>query len=159
MTLRELRFTRSGQATTFAAVAGVGLALSFGLWSMAQPGHLVPALLPAYWALLPLIISVAALWEAWRLTRFAFLTFSSIGVEIYPYLRAESESQLVPWATIGSITLDEATQRLVITRTPEAGEGKIFITLAPLSRTSRRLLSHAVAGLQKQFTPADEPKA
>ena len=83
----EIRFTRNGQSVPFFLVAlgllclGVALLLLSVRWSE----NTLPVVEKAWYGLLPLSLGIALGWWAVRLVKHAFLIFTPLGIELFPF--------------------------------------------------------------------------
>lgn len=142
-THKELRFTRAGQAVGFWIVAAV-LVMTALVFVLVSPYRAEHAELPhPAWGLIPLGFAAFAIRLAIRCTRHAYLILSPIGVEIFPLFRPESGMQLVAWAQIDSMEIDD--RRLTLHYNPEKTAG-LHLSLQPITRNGRKLLTAAIQG-------------
>lgn len=144
---KELRFTRSRQATPFwfaglffLVVAGGLAAASTTLFSPPS-GHRIVE--DGWWALVPLALAVACLWAAIHLTRHAYIIFTPIGIELFPLLFPSKNLNVVYWPEVEGIHFDELLAQMVI---DVAGGSKIFLTLAPIRKDRVEMLVIAAGG-------------
>ena len=140
---KELRFTRAGQAPFFMVLAAVAFmaALVFFLLAPYRADH--PALPQPAWGLLPLILALGLARLAWHCARHAYILLSPIGVEIFPFFRPSATMQVIPWAQIVAVDVDNS--RLTLHFTAEKTSG-IHLSLAPIARDRRELLAKAIRG-------------
>ncbi len=147
MTLPEIRFTRSRQAIHFLA-AGLLLLGASGvitvLWAMNIEKR--PSL---WWSLIPLAPAIGCVWMARRLSKHAYLLFSAIGLEIFPFFRPASSMQLVSWGEIADARVTGDLDWLALSMAGYA-DRKILISLAPIARGTIPLLSRTVHGVMEK---------
>ncbi len=150
---KELRFTRSRQALVFwitglvLVLAAVGLGV-LSWWQLDAPP-------PRWAALVPLTAGIASFWLALRLTRHAYLLFSPIGVEVFPFWKPVSDFQLIPWGTIADAGFSPDGKWLILTMAG-SGDSKVFLALAPVSLRVRPLLERTVLGVMEKRQSAGE---
>ncbi len=155
----EIRFTRSKQAAVFFGAALVFLCGAAALFLLATPGWTrtaSPVLATRCYAVIPLPLAALLTWAGVHLARHAYIVFSIVGMELYPFWFPSRNLQVLFWSEIEKLELQDGGNTLVI-RLP--GERAVFVSLAPLSRPARALLAHAVAGLQKRGSGADMSQA
>jgi len=150
---KELRFTRSRQAVTFAVAGVLFLCFASGLgiilwWRW----H---SWLTLLWLLLPLLAAWGCLRLALHLTRHAYLLLSPIGIEIFPFFRPAQQMQLFSWGEIGHAEVSDGDRLLILTL---AGyeDSKVIISLDPVPLRARPLLRKAVEGLMEKRARAGE---
>ncbi len=157
--MKEVRFTRSGQAVVFIAVgvACVSLGAAFAVLGYRWPWHDWPdPLLPSPWlGVAPLAPALALFYAAGRLARQPYLVFSPVGLEIYPLWKPADHSQLVAWSEVATLAVQERPERLVIdfAQVKDAG---IVIHLAPVARRARLLLRRTVEGVNAKLADKGE---
>jgi hypothetical protein len=144
---KEVRFTRSRQATPFwfaglffLVLAGGIAAASTTLFSPPS-GHRIVE--DGWWALLPLALGTACLWAAIHLTRHAYIILTPIGIELFPLFFPSKNLNVVYWPEIEGVSFDDARRQMVI---DIAGGSKIFLTLDPVRRDRIELLVKAAQG-------------
>ncbi|HUF61864.1 MAG TPA: hypothetical protein VMN36_07295 [Verrucomicrobiales bacterium] len=150
----EIRFTRSKQAGMFFGAALLFFWVSVALLLLALPGWTrtaPPVLNTSGYAILPLPLAALLAWAGVHLARHAYIVFSTVGVELYPFWFPSRNMQVLFWPEIEKLELEAGGNTLVV-RLPE--ERAVFVSLAPLSRPARTLLAHAVAGLQNRGSGA-----
>ena len=144
---KELRFTRSRQAIGFFLGGALLLFVALGLGYVKYQRLVNP---PAWWVpVIPLVPGAALLWLGWRLTRHAYLLFSPVGIEIFPFYKPVKNYQLVPWSDVGEATVDPAAEWLTIKFAGLENAG-IILTLKPIDPRRRLLLARTVAGVMKR---------
>ena len=152
--LKEIRFTRSGQSVTFFLISiglfaiGVGvyvLSVDFG-WE-SQP----PRLDSPWWGLIALPFVVASGWLGLHLAKHAYMIFSPVGIEVFPFYKPSDNMQVLYWSEVLDVDLTDDGKMLEVTL---LGEGehrpKVIITTAPLSPNSRKLMTKTIAGIRQQ---------
>lgn len=155
--MKEVRFTRGGQAAVFVAVgvALVSLGAACAVLGIRWPWRDWPEpLLPSPWlGLVPLFPAVGLFYLAGRLARQPFLVFSPVGLEIYPLWRPEDHSQLVAWTEVARMSVQEKPERLVLDFA-EVKDAGIVIHAAPIARSVRPLLRRTVEGMNGRLQEA-----
>ena len=151
---KELRFTRSRQAVTFAITGVLFLCLSAALlalwfWRVNSP-------LSIWWALLPMLGAWASFRVAVHLTRHAFLLLSPLGIEIFPFFRPAQNMQLFSWGEIAAAEVSDDDRLLILTLAGYT-DAKVIISLDPVALHSRPLLRKAITGvMEKRAAQSDE---
>lgn len=140
---KELRFTRSGQATVFFLSAAMLAAVAVTIAATAVYRNDHPELPHPAWALLPLVLAVIACKAAIHLTRHAYLILTPLGLEIFPFLRPAEGMRLVLWQEIHAAETDLHQTRLTLHHDAAKTSG-IHLSLKPLRRNRRPLLIKAV---------------
>ncbi|MES2475142.1 MAG: hypothetical protein V4640_05135 [Verrucomicrobiota bacterium] len=142
---KELRFTRSGQASLFWIAAAVLAAVSVTLLACAWYRHINPEVPHPVWALLPFAFAAFMARTAIQLTRHAYLILTPLGIEIFPFFRPANGMQLVMWQEIDHASVNPATTRLTLHRDAAESSG-IHLSLMPILAERRSLLAKAVLG-------------
>lgn len=142
---KELRFTRSGQATHFGLLSAVCASMTLTLVATSLYREVNPELPHPAWALVPLGFAAFSAWLAVRLTRHAYLILSPLGIEIFPFYRPMTEMQLIVWQEVDSAEVNTALTRLTLHRDAEKTSG-IHLSLRPIRKDRRELLAKAVIG-------------
>jgi hypothetical protein len=142
---KELRFTRSGQATVFwlgaAVLAAAGITLlATSLYRQTNPQLPHPA-----WAGLPLILSATMARIALGMTRHAYLILTPLGIEIFPFFRPATGMKLILWQEIHVADVNANTTRLTLHHDAAKTSG-IHLSLHPIRPDRRTLLAKAVIG-------------
>jgi len=137
---KELRFTRSGQATIFWIVAAVFLVASISILANGIERRENPA-----WALIPATLTWLSVRTALRMTKHAYLILTPMGIEIFPLFRAETSMQMVLWSEIDGAETDDALTSLTLHYNAEKTSG-IHLSLRPIRKDRRALLAKAVSG-------------
>lgn len=142
---KELRFTRSGQASHFwvgaAVLASVGITLlATSIYREINPNLPHPA-----WALLPLALAAVMARLAVGMTRHAYLILTPLGIEIFPFFRPAEGMRLVLWQEVDHAEVDEKTTRLTLHHDAGKSSG-IHLSLTPIRADRRTLLAKAVLG-------------
>ena len=147
--LQEIRFTRSGQAVHFVILAliflclGVGLYLvSLDFWSVSQE----PLLKQSWYGLLVLPFVIACLWMAVRLSKHAYLIFSPVGIEIFPFFKPSTNMNVLLWNEVETVDFTEDGKMMRV-RLLSEGDHQVFLSIAPLKSASQDLLKHTVTGI------------
>lgn len=137
---KELRFTRSGQATMFWIGAAVFLVASISLLANGIERRESPA-----WALIPASLTWLCIRLALRMTKHAYLILTPMGIEIFPLFKAESSMQMVMWNEIDGAETDDALTGMTLHYNPEKTSG-VHLSLRPIRKDRRALLAKAVSG-------------
>ena len=148
---KELRFTRSGQASLFWVGALVLAAVSITLLATAIYRDINPRLPHPVWALVPMILAGGFVRLASGLTRHAYLILTPLGIEIFPFFRAAAGMRLVLWQEVNHAEVDEKLTRLTLHHDAEQSSG-IHLSLTPIRADRRTLLAKAVSG---RLSPPD----
>ena len=148
---KELRFTRSGQASSFWVCAAVLAAVSITLLATAIYRDINPRLPHPAWALVPLILASGMVRLAIGLTRHAYLILTPLGIEIFPFFRPSAGMRLVLWQEVNHAEVDEKLTRLTLHHDAEKSSG-IHLSLTPIRADRRTLLAKAVIG---RLSPPD----
>lgn len=151
---KELRFTRSRQATAFWLLAAVSTAAAVTLLATAWYRDINPAIPHPAWALVPLALAAGCVRLALRLTRHAYLILTPLGIEIFPFFRPADGMRLVTWQEVDSAEVDEAVGLLTLHHDAAKSSG-IHLSLKPIPADARALLAKAVLGrLSRAADPA-----
>lgn len=142
---KELRFTRSGQATLFWVLAAVLAAIGVTLLATAIYRDINPLLPHPAWALLPIALAVAVARIALGLTRHAYLILTPLGIEIFPFFRPMEGMRLVVWQEVAAAEVNDRLTRLTLHHNAEKSSG-IHLSLTPIRADRRSLLAKAVIG-------------
>jgi hypothetical protein len=150
---KELRFTRSGQATAFWLVAAVSAAAGITLLATGIYRETNPQLPHPGWALLPLVLSGTLARVAMGMTRHAYLILTPLGIEIFPFFRPAAGLKLIVWQEIHAAEVNDAVTRLTLHHDAAKTSG-IHLSLYPIYPDRRPLLAKAVIGrLSNSTTP------
>jgi hypothetical protein len=142
---KELRFTRSAQASLFWVGAAVFAAVGITLLATAIYRDINPALPYPAWALLPLACAGFLVHTAVRLTRHAYLILTPLGIEIFPFFRPADGMRLIIWQEIDHAEVNEKATRLTLHHDSGKTSG-IHLSLTPIRADRRTLLAKAVIG-------------
>lgn len=142
---KELRFTRSGQATLFWVAVAVLVSAGVTLLATSIYRDINPDLLHPLWALVPLALAVAAGRLALSLTRHAYVILTPLGVEIFPFFRPALGMQLVMWQELDHSSMSDDQNLLTLHRDSAESSG-IHLSLRPIRRENRTLLAKAISG-------------
>jgi hypothetical protein len=154
---KELRFTRSGQAPLFWVAASVLASMVVTILASAVYRGDNPQLPHPAWAIIPLVLAIAAAHTALRLTRHAYLILTPLGLEIFPFFQPSKSMQLVIWQEIAAAEFDADLTLLTLHHNAEQTSG-IHLSLAPIRQDRRHLLATAIAGrVAKKSVPPAEP--
>lgn len=146
---KELRFTRARQAVGFWIAAAILAAAGILCLAVAPARAENPQLPAPWWALPPLALAGLAARTAVRCTRHAYLIFTPLGLEIFPFFRPAAGMQLVPWGQVDSAETDDPPTRLTLHFNPDRSAG-IHLSLTPLPKPQRLLVASAVRGLMRR---------
>jgi hypothetical protein len=142
---KELRFTRAGQAPGFWITAAVLAAVAVTLLASALYREENPELPHPLWALIPLLFAYATARTALRLTRHAYLIFTPLGLEIFPFFRPSHGMRLVLWQEIHDAEVDAGLTQLTLHHNEEKTSG-IHLSLKPIPPNKIPLLIQALGG-------------
>lgn len=148
---KELRFTRSGQATLFWMLAAVCFAAA-ATWFTCTWIWDVPKL----WTWAPLTLGLVALRMAIRLTRHAYIILTPLGLEVFSFFRPQKGLRVIYWQEIEAVEMDDALTLLTLHFDQEQTSG-MHLTLLPIHRSSRSLLAKAVRGRVSTPPATDDP--
>ncbi|MEM7383820.1 MAG: hypothetical protein AAF514_02650 [Verrucomicrobiota bacterium] len=151
---KEIRFTRAGQGFLFAAIGVLFFCLAGGWAVLANSyriwGPAIATTVTSQWpALVLALVGGAFLWGAVFLTRHAYLIFTPLGIELFPFWRPSKNFAVFYWSELEEIELEPEKHLLTLRRKGE-DEAHVFISTRPLSGRSRDLLSQTVDGLRKR---------
>jgi hypothetical protein len=142
---KELRFTRSGQASHFWLLAAILGASGITLLATAIYRDINPLIPHPVWALLPLATAAAIASVAMKMTRHAYLILTPLGIEIFPFFRPAAAMRLVLWQELDHAEVDQRATRLTLHHDAAKTSG-IHLSLAPIRADRRTLLAKAVLG-------------
>jgi hypothetical protein len=142
---KELRFTRSRQAVVFWVASAVLTAVAVTLAATSIYRDVNPQLPHPAWALIPLVLAVAAARLAVNLTHHAYVILTPLGIEIFPFFRPGKGMRLVVWQEIHSAGTNATTTLLTLHHDSEKTSG-IHLSLRPIRADRRELLAKAVMG-------------
>ena len=142
---KELRFTRSGQASLFWVAAAVLAMIGITMLATSIYRDINPDLPHPAWALLPLAFAVFMGRTAIHLTRHAYLILTPLGIEIFPFFRPSHGMRLITWQEVDRAEVDEKITRLTLHHDAEKTSG-IHLSLTPIRTDRRTLLAKAVIG-------------
>jgi multidrug transporter EmrE-like cation transporter len=142
---KELRFTRSSQATVFWLGSAVLTSIAITMLATALYRDINESIPHPVWALLPLVLAVLLARMAIKLTRHAYLILTPLGIEIFPFFRPAEGMRLVTWQEIQLAEVNAQTTRLTLHHNAEKTAG-IHLSLTPIRKDRRCLLAKAVIG-------------
>jgi len=142
---KELRFTRSGQASSFWVGAAVLAAVGVTLLATSICRDVNPRLPHPAWAMLPLALAVITARLALGLTRHAYLILTPLGIEIFPFFRPAEGMRLVLWQEVNHVEVDKKATLLTLHHDAGKTSG-IHLSLTPVRADRRTLLAKAVLG-------------
>lgn len=154
---QEIRFTRNAQAAHFFVLAlvflCVGMALYFlslDLWKTEGP-----VFEQSWYGLLMLPLVGLAIWAGVHLAKHAYMIFSPVGIELFPFFHPSKNMQVLYWQEVEDLAITPDGKMLEVTLLSE-GEHKIFIATAPMRQNSRELLAKTIDGIRKQREDSKE---
>ena len=142
---KELRFTRAGQAVPFWIASAVLAAVAVTLLASSIYRDINPRVPHPLWALIPLVLAWLAARTAIRMTKHAYLIFTPLGVEIFPFFRPQQTMRLVLWQEIEAAEVNAGLTQLTLHHNREKTSG-IHISLSPIRKERRALLAKAITG-------------
>jgi hypothetical protein len=148
---KELRFTRARQAHGFWMAAAMLAMAAIVFFLLALPRAENPELPSPWWGLAPLVLAGLAVRTAVRCTRHAYLIFTPIGIEVFPFFRPARGMQVIPWAQIDEMEIDDPPKVLTLHFDSEKSSG-VHLSLAPILKDRRALLARAVRGRMESAT-------
>lgn len=149
---KEIRFTRSAQAQSFALFGAILIGLSATLWATAFKG--VPPPIPKWAFPIPLPLAAGLFYLAWRCAKHAFLILSPVGIEFFPFFKPSQNFQLWNWSEFHHA---EVIGKRLLLHFNEEETGGAVISLSPISEKSRQLLDRAIEGrMVEKFDDADD---
>lgn len=151
---KELRFTRSGQATAIWLVAAVSAASGITLLATSAYRETNPQLPHPAWALLPLVLSGTLVRVAMGMTRHAYLILTPLGIEIFPFFRPATGMKVIFWQEIHAAEVNDTLTQLTLHHDAAKTSG-IHLSLNPIRPDRRPLLAKAVIG---QLSNATAPE-
>lgn len=142
---KELRFTRARQGAFFmllsAGFVAVGLASAVAMFS--KWGPLDPDFRKWIWfTLLPLIPAFLTLRLSLHCVRHAYLILTPMGIEIFPFWKAEKNLQVLFWQEIDAAECDG--KQLTLHRDAARTSG-VVVSLKPIARRQISLLQKAIS--------------
>jgi len=142
---KELRFTRAGQAVPFWIASAVLAAVAVTLLASSIYRDINPRVPHPLWALAPLLLAWLAARTAIRMTKHAYLIFTPLGVEIFPFFKPQQTMRLVLWQEIEAADVNPGLTQLTLHHNREKTSG-IHISLSPIRKERRALLAKAITG-------------
>ncbi len=142
---KELRFTRSGQAVLFGCLGAIFVGVAVTLIATGVHRGENPELPSPLWALPCLVIAVGLFWVARHLAVHAYVLFTPLGVEIFPFFRPAQGMQLVSWGEIVELELADDGKRVTFHYNKEKTAG-LHLSLRPIRKEARELFVAAVKG-------------
>jgi hypothetical protein len=142
---KELRFTRSAQATVFCVLGAVMAGVSITLLATGYYRHVNPDVPHPAWAAPFAAVSAGLFLLAWHLTKHAYLILTPMGLEVFPFFRPAAGMRVVMWQEIETAEVTAGGSRLTLHFNAERTAG-MHLSLRPVGRKSRSLLAKAVLG-------------
>ena len=146
---KEVRFTRSRQAVLWMVLSAFGaLTIFVGVIATLLPSSGGAPELKAYWWAVPIL----AVWTwfcgriAYRCLKYAYLIFSPIGVEIFPFGKPEAKLDVVSWGQIDHLEIHGDFLYLHFNKEETGGKA---ISLKPISPKLRPLIERVVEAHSK----------
>jgi len=139
---KELRFTRSNQAQGFLIAGAVLVAFAILLGITTALGH------PNFhwWMPLPLLaVAFFLIRTGIRCTRHAYLIFTPLGIEVFPFLKPKKNLNLIYWGEIEDFEILEEKEILKLHHDSEKNSG-IVLSLKPVLPKQRPLLEKVLVG-------------
>lgn len=149
---KEIRFTRTSQARSFAILAAFLIAIAVTLFATAffgvgSPVHPV-APLPF------LLLAGGAFWLSFHCAKHAFLILSPVGIEFFPFIKPSQNFRLWSWSEFHHAEIIGTKLYLHFN---EEETGGAVISLTPMVASARKLLDVAIEGrMDERFK--DEPE-
>lgn len=140
---KELRFTRSGQASAFWLLAIACFAIALVIWTAASGRITEPWRIHSVWAAIPLVGTWLAARTALRMTRHAYLILTPLGIEIFPFFRPAAGMRLIAWSEIAAADIDGDHRVLSLHYNDDCTAG-VHLSLAPIKPALRPLLAKAI---------------
>jgi len=150
---KELRFTRARQAGIFYAAAVVCFTASMAVFILSTQdwGIEAPLLHGWLWLCVPgLLLSFLALRMGIRCTRHAYLIVTPLGVEIFPFFKAEKNLQIIYWSEVADAEVSPDLSRMTLHFNREKKSG-VVVSLNPIPRERRALLEKVVSGMAQKI--------
>ena len=147
---KELRFTRSAQAPLFYIIAAVAVATTIGIiiLSTQKWGMSPPPLQKWWWLIIPdLMIGFWFFRIGLRCSQHAYLILTPLGVEIFPFFRAQKNLQVIYWTQIVEA---EVTKSKLIMHFSDQRNSGVIVSLRPVLHRQRELLKKAIDGRMQQ---------
>ena len=139
---KEVRFTRAGQAQGFFIAGAVALALGILIgvtWLMDHPNF-------SWWMPLPcFLISFFLIKVGINCTRHAYLIFTPLGIEVFPFIKPHKNLNLIYWNEVKDFEIKEREQILILHKDEKKTSG-VIISLKPILSTQRPLLEKTLKG-------------
>ena len=142
---KELRFTRSSQATVFWLGSAVLTSIAITMLATSLYRDINESIPHPIWALLPLGLALLLARMAVKLTRHAYLILTPLGIEIFPFWRPAEGMRLVTWQEIELAEVNAQMTRLTLHHNVDKTAG-IHLSLTPIRKDRRCLLAKAVIG-------------
>lgn len=148
---KEIRFTRSSQARSFAVAGAVLIGVAATLFATARWGKGSPI---RYWHMAPaLLMAGASFWLSYRCAKHAFLILSPVGIEFFPFYKPAQNFRLWSWAEFHHA---EVIGKRLLLHFNEEETGGAVISLSPMLERSCQLLDLAIEGRMDERFPEGE---
>lgn len=151
---KEIRFTRSAQASTFFFLGAICTMIAIGIlfneyvnWG---PWH---ADFKAYWwlSLIPLVPAAIFFRIGIHCVRHAYIILTPMGVELFPFWKPQKNLQVIFWSDIDHA---EFNDHLMTLHYNEEETGGIVSSLKPIGKANYPLLETAINGRLNTSTPS-----
>ena len=143
---KEIRFTRSAQATFFLILTVLCIVLCisslFCIYVNWGPWHY--DFKENWWmSLLALIPALIFFRIAVHCIRHAYIILTPMGVEIFPLIKPQKNLQVIFWSDIDHVEIDRSLLKIHYNAEETAG---IILSLKPISKSNYPLLDKAILG-------------
>ncbi len=148
---KEIRFTRSRQAQVWFIIASLStISIFIGIGFSLIPEPYGTGDLKKYWYLLiPLIlISGISIKIAFFCLKYAYLIFTPLGIEIFPFRKPEKNLNVIYWSEINALEVDEKKITLHFNQEKTAG---VVISLRPIAKKHLPLLNTLISKKKDQI--------
>jgi hypothetical protein len=142
---KELRFTRSRQASHFFILAVIFIAIAWtsAIAMFSKWGPLDSDFRKYIWlSFIPLVPGFLSFRVGLHCIRHAYLILTPMGIEIFPFWKAEKNLQVLFWQEIDSAECDE--QQLTLHHDAAKSSG-VVVSLKPIARRQISLLQKAIS--------------
>jgi len=85
-----------------------------------------------------------------RCTRHAYLIVTPLGVEIFPFFKAEKNLQIIYWSEVADAEVSPDLSRMTLHFNREKKSG-VVVSLNPIPRERRALLEKVVSGMAQKI--------
>jgi len=140
----EVRFTRSRQALPWFAIATICcVAICSFLTAILLPlPYGAPELIDKWFLFLPALpIGCLSMYLALRCLRHAYIIFSGVGIEIFPFWKPKKNLNIIPWQTIHELEIKN--HLLYVHHNAEHTAG-VVLSLKPIHQNQIPFLKHII---------------